>query len=154
MASLVFPPSKPVRPPARPPAHTAPPPRCVAVDLPPPPAPTHPRRIAAQATAGCGGTSFNVVDAGDCKWDHQQVKIQDQVTQLGMGSIPRSIVCLLDEDLVDGCKAGDDVLITGRVLGRPGAVRPWAPGGGGGGGAAGLKAEGLAGVGGGGRHNY
>ena len=37
---------------------------------------------------------------------------------LGVGSIPRSIVVALEHDLVDKCKAGDDVVVTGTLTRR------------------------------------
>jgi DNA helicase MCM9 len=40
------------------------------------------------------------------------------VQRLGMGSIPRSIVVLLLHDLVNACKPGDDVVITGVSMFR------------------------------------
>ena len=53
-------------------------------------------------------------DAGDdpeaCK-DYQEIKVQEQVTKLEIGTIPRSITVILEDDLVDTCKPGDDVLI-------------------------------------------
>nr|XP_047132529.1 DNA helicase MCM9 [Hydra vulgaris] len=52
-----------------------------------------------------------------CK-DYQEIKIQEQVQNLHFGHIPRSIWVLLEDDLVDSCKPGDDVTITGIVLQR------------------------------------
>jgi len=45
--------------------------------------------------------------------DYQEIRVQEQVQKLGMGSIPRSIGVILLHDLVDSCKAGDDVVVTG-----------------------------------------
>ncbi|GJQ09327.1 hypothetical protein GpartN1_g1118.t1 [Galdieria partita] len=45
--------------------------------------------------------------------DYQEIKIQERVQTLDLGSIPRSIVSALSDDLVDICKPGDDILITG-----------------------------------------
>jgi len=52
-----------------------------------------------------------------CK-DYQEIKIQEQINKLGVGNIPRSISVVLEDDLVDTCKAGDDVTITGIVMRR------------------------------------
>lgn len=41
-----------------------------------------------------------------------------QMHTLGVGSIPRSIVVALEHDLVDRCKAGDDVVVTGTLTRR------------------------------------
>lgn len=51
-------------------------------------------------------------------YDYQEVKVQEQVQRLGVGSIPRAIVVILQHDLVGKCKAGDDVVITGIPIHR------------------------------------
>jgi len=50
--------------------------------------------------------------------DYQEVKIQEHVQSLEVGSIPRSILVILEHDLVDLCKAGDDVTLVGRLMRR------------------------------------
>ncbi|KAJ3070646.1 DNA helicase mcm9 [Podochytrium sp. JEL0797] len=71
----------------------------------------------------CDGKKFKeiVTDAGsnpmDCR-DYQEIKIQEQVTKLALGTIPRSILVLLEDDLADACKPGDDVSIVGTVTRR------------------------------------
>jgi DNA replicative helicase MCM subunit Mcm2 (Cdc46/Mcm family) len=40
----------------------------------------------------------------------QEIKIQEQVQKLTMGVIPRSILAVLQDDLVDSCLAGDDIV--------------------------------------------
>lgn len=56
-----------------------------------------------------------MADVGDqpkyCR-DYQEIKLQEKVSRLAMGKIPRSIAVILEDDLVDVCKAGDDVTIT------------------------------------------
>ncbi len=52
-----------------------------------------------------------------CK-DAQELRVQEHATKLAVGSIPRSILVVLEDDLVDSCKAGDDVTITGQVRRR------------------------------------
>ncbi|XP_071525523.1 uncharacterized protein [Panulirus ornatus] len=47
--------------------------------------------------------------------DYQEIKIQEQVQKLVVGTIPRSLWVTLEDDLVDSCKPGDDVLICGTV---------------------------------------
>ncbi|KAL2914680.1 DNA helicase mcm9 [Polyrhizophydium stewartii] len=71
----------------------------------------------------CDGTKFVEIPNEEanlssiCK-DYQEIKVQEQVTKLAMGTIPRSIAVILEDDLVDTCKAGDDVWVTGTVMRR------------------------------------
>lgn len=50
--------------------------------------------------------------------DYQEVRIQEKVQSLSVGMIPRQIAVLFMDDLVDVCKAGDDVIVTGIVMNR------------------------------------
>uniref|UniRef100_A0A8C3W402 DNA helicase MCM9 n=1 Tax=Catagonus wagneri TaxID=51154 RepID=A0A8C3W402_9CETA len=50
--------------------------------------------------------------------DYQEIKIQEQVQRLSVGSIPRSMKVILEDDLVDNCKSGDDLTIYGVVMQR------------------------------------
>ncbi|KAK2158616.1 hypothetical protein NP493_1781g00036 [Ridgeia piscesae] len=50
--------------------------------------------------------------------NYQELKMQEQVQRLGVGTIPRSMWVVLEDDLVDSCKPGDDVTISGVVLRR------------------------------------
>jgi DNA helicase MCM9 len=43
--------------------------------------------------------------------DYQEIKIQEQVQSLTVGSIPRSIVVVLEHDLVDSCKVSSTALL-------------------------------------------
>lgn len=62
-----------------------------------------------------GGADSSVVS------DHQVIKIQEQASKLGVGSIPRSILVVLEDDLVDSVKAGDQVVVVGILM------RTWQP---------------------------
>ncbi|XP_065578963.1 DNA helicase MCM9-like isoform X2 [Artemia franciscana] len=68
----------------------------------------------------CNSTSF--VSHGktnpDSYKDYQEVKLQEHVQKLSLGSIPRSIWVTLEDDLVDACKPGDDIRVCGIVLQR------------------------------------
>ena len=66
----------------------------------------------------CGGTKFELVEGSEKCHDYQELRIQEQVHRLSVGSIPRSITVLLLDDLVDCCKAGDDVDIVGILRKR------------------------------------
>jgi MCM OB domain len=93
----------------------------------------------------CKSTTFVYVeDSRECI-DYQEIKIQEQMQTLTVGSIPRSIVVVLENDLVDTCKvfvfttfmhwvntclflcvfsnqAGDDVVVSGILTRRWGRV--------------------------------
>ncbi|KAI8848225.1 MCM2/3/5 family-domain-containing protein [Chytridium lagenaria] len=47
-----------------------------------------------------------------CK-DYQEIKVQEQITKLSFGTIPRSITVVLEDDITDSCKAGDDITVVG-----------------------------------------
>ena len=62
-------------------------------------------------------TGSVVKDRVNCK-DYQEIKIQEQMTHLALGAIPRSIWVTLEDDLVDAVKPGDDVDVIGVVKKR------------------------------------
>ncbi|KAM9779186.1 DNA helicase MCM9 isoform X2 [Syngnathus typhle] len=70
---------------------------------------------------GCNSCKFNCLSEGSeptaCR-DYQEIKIQEQVQRLSVGSIPRSMVVVLEDDLVDRCKSGDDVTVYGVMCQR------------------------------------
>lgn len=70
---------------------------------------------------GCNSYKFSCLSGGTepavCR-DYQEIKIQEQVQRLAIGSIPRSVVVVLEDDLVDICKSGDDVTVYGVMCQR------------------------------------
>ena len=50
--------------------------------------------------------------------DYQEIKVQELFKTLKPGNIPRSILVVLEDNLVDMCKPGDDVLINGILIQR------------------------------------
>lgn len=64
---------------------------------------------------GCKSSSFTYVEGTHVCRDYQEIKVQEQVQKLTVGSIPRSILVVLQDDLADTCQAGDDAVITGLV---------------------------------------
>ena len=64
----------------------------------------------------CNCTQFEQID--ERLTDFQEIRIQENVSKLSMGSMPRSISVILQDDLVDFAKAGDDVQIVGYVRRR------------------------------------
>ncbi|KAJ2310676.1 DNA helicase mcm9 [Coemansia sp. RSA 2705] len=69
----------------------------------------------------CSSTTFMPADSTEemqrCV-DYQEIKIQEQVGRLALGTIPRAIVVILERDLVDMAKSGDSVTVTGVVMCR------------------------------------
>lgn len=61
----------------------------------------------------CSNATFKLVKAMDqCNYkDYQEVKIQEQIGMLNIGNMPQSMWVTLEDDLVDVCKPGDDVVI-------------------------------------------
>lgn len=64
----------------------------------------------------CPGWQFIDVENSSVMTNFQEIKIQEQIQSLSMGSIPRSIEVVLMDDLADSCQAGDDVTIVGIPL--------------------------------------
>ncbi|KAL4580941.1 hypothetical protein LXL04_017147 [Taraxacum kok-saghyz] len=69
----------------------------------------------------CGSTSFQLLEGNKVCHDYQEIKIQESTQVLGVGAIPRSIPVILQDDLVDIVKAGDDVIVTGVLTAK------WSP---------------------------
>ena len=70
----------------------------------------------------CNSTKFTECESttensDDCK-DYQEIRIQEQVSKLTIGTVPRSITVILEDDLVDSVKPGDDVIVNGVVFQR------------------------------------
>ena len=68
--------------------------------------------------SGCNSFRCNPLPEKSVCRDCQELRLQEHATKLAVGSIPRSILVVLEDDLVDKCKAGDDVTITGVVRRR------------------------------------
>ncbi|XP_075780165.1 DNA helicase MCM9 isoform X2 [Pelodiscus sinensis] len=71
---------------------------------------------------GCNSCKFTCLSGTSsaptsCR-DYQEIKIQEQVQRLPVGSIPRSMAVVLEDDLVDSCKSGDDITVYGVVMQR------------------------------------
>ncbi|KAM9154414.1 DNA helicase MCM9 isoform 1-T1 [Pangshura tecta] len=71
---------------------------------------------------GCNSSKFTCLSGTSsvptsCR-DYQEIKIQEQVQRLSVGSIPRSMMVVLEDDLVDSCKSGDDITVYGVVMQR------------------------------------
>ncbi|NXY82224.1 MCM9 helicase, partial [Alcedo cyanopectus] len=80
------------------------------------------RPSACLSEEGCNSTNFTCLSGTSsspaCCRDYQEIKIQEQVQRLSVGSIPRCMVVVLEDDLVDSCKSGDDITVYGVVMQR------------------------------------
>ncbi|KAF0902728.1 hypothetical protein E2562_019076 [Oryza meyeriana var. granulata] len=82
---------------------------------------TLPASCKSKSSKGCGGANFQLIQDSIICHDYQEIKIQENIQVLGVGSIPRSMPVILMDDLVDIVKAGDDVVVTGRLSAK------WSP---------------------------
>jgi DNA helicase MCM9 len=69
----------------------------------------------------CNSVNLREIEGSRVCVDYQEIKVQDHIERLGLGSVPRSIVVILQADLVDKFNPGDDVVIVGTI------VRRWRP---------------------------
>lgn len=60
----------------------------------------------------CGRVKESESDFRNACIDYQEIKVQEQLGKSQMGTIPRLMNVLMENELVDLCKAGDDVTIT------------------------------------------
>ncbi|XP_031744945.1 probable DNA helicase MCM9 isoform X2 [Cucumis sativus] len=74
-----------------------------------------------QRSKPCEGKSFECLEGSVVRHDYQEIKIQESTQVLGVGSIPRSVLIILKDDLVDLVKAGDDVIVSGVLSAK------WSP---------------------------
>ncbi|GFU32242.1 DNA helicase MCM9 [Nephila pilipes] len=69
----------------------------------------------------CSGKNFTLlstdIDPQFCK-DYCEIKIQQQFNTLTVGSVPRSMWVILEDDLVDTCHPGNDVNVSGVLIQR------------------------------------
>ncbi|KAJ0010430.1 hypothetical protein Pint_33384 [Pistacia integerrima] len=65
-----------------------------------------PSSCPSQKSKSCEGTTFQYVENTILCHDYQEIKIQESTQVLGVGVIPRSILVILKDDLVDIVKAG------------------------------------------------
>ncbi|MBA0716930.1 hypothetical protein Golax_004781, partial [Gossypium laxum] len=82
---------------------------------------TLPSICPSQRSNPCEGTKFLCIENTTVCHDYQEIKIQESTQVLGVGVIPRLILVILQDDLVDIVKAGDDVIITGILTAK------WSP---------------------------
>ncbi|KAI8907166.1 MCM2/3/5 family-domain-containing protein [Gorgonomyces haynaldii] len=67
---------------------------------------------------GCKSNKFKPIETEQAPRDYQEIRVQERMSGLEMGTVPQSITVILEDDLVDLVKSGDDVHITGIVQAR------------------------------------
>lgn len=77
-----------------------------------------PARCPSSRDKPCPSGNFRVVDGSAKCTDYQEIKLQDQVQLLAVGCIPRNVLVVLENDIVDTIKAGDDVRVIGVLRRR------------------------------------
>lgn len=74
----------------------------------------------------CGSTKFapvtkiadyNSFQVDEC-FDYQEIRMQELITKIPVGTIPKSIVVVLKDELVDTCKPGDCIVARGCLVNR------------------------------------
>ena len=73
-------------------------------------------QVCPNAEIPCPGTKFNPIEAETVCRDFQEIKVQEKVQQLDMGSIPRSILVIAMDELADLSKPGDDVEVCAVLI--------------------------------------
>jgi DNA replicative helicase MCM subunit Mcm2 (Cdc46/Mcm family) len=64
----------------------------------------------------CYSTSFAIVPNASEHADYQEMKVQESASALNrVGSVPRSLLIKLTDDLVDKCNPGDEVVVVGEL---------------------------------------
>nr|CDS31282.1 dna replication licensing factor mcm9 [Hymenolepis microstoma] len=77
----------------------------------------------------CPSTSFNVVSENNSSLLHcfQEIRVNERLSCLAVGSMPKSMTCCLDADLVDSVRPGDDIILNGILTHRWRTPRVGAP---------------------------
>eukprot|EP00948_MAST-09A_sp_MAST-9A-sp1_P001730 g1730.t1 len=69
-----------------------------------------------QSSNRCKSKNFTLI--GSSRKDIQEIRLQDEIRNLQMGSIPRSITVILEDDLVEAVSTGDNIIVTGVPVWR------------------------------------
>lgn len=77
-----------------------------------------PTSCPSQRANACQGSSFKYIEDSKVCHDYQEIKIQENMQALDVGSVPRSMPVILKDDLVDFVKAGDDIIVTGILFAK------------------------------------
>lgn len=64
------------------------------------------------SSKSCKSTNYQPVEKSPVfRKDYQEIKLQEPIHKLAVGTIPASLWVTLEDDLVDQCKPGDDVTV-------------------------------------------
>ncbi|KAK4021120.1 hypothetical protein OUZ56_003049 [Daphnia magna] len=68
----------------------------------------------------CKSTAYQPLEKSTPTYrkDYQEIKLQEPVHKLAVGTVPTSLWVTLEDDLVDRCKPGDDIIVCGLVRRR------------------------------------
>ncbi|VDL59472.1 unnamed protein product [Hymenolepis diminuta] len=89
---------------------------------------SQPRRCT-NIVAKCPSTSFNVISEKNSSSLHcfQEIRVNERLSCLSVGRMPKSMTCCLDADLVDSVRPGDDIILNGILAHRWRTPRVGAP---------------------------
>lgn len=68
------------------------------------------------ASQKCRGKVFTYVEGSRECCDYQEIRVQEKMQKLKLGSIPRQIKVIFFDNLVDKCQAGDDIIVVGEAF--------------------------------------
>lgn len=82
-------------------------------------------------TPHCPGKLFNLIQDETTRSDYQEIKVQESVARSNSshsrtGVIPRALLIKLQNDLVDQCMPGDDVVVVGTLISHWQHLQPMA----------------------------
>jgi DNA helicase MCM9 len=83
-----------------------------------------PQKCVANEERGCKGIQFEALpptyndQLPNRYYDYQELRLQESINNLPLGTIPRSITVIVTNDLVDSIKSGDDITLIGIVRRR------------------------------------
>lgn len=66
----------------------------------------------------CMSHNFVPIENSEKCRDYQEIKIQEPIGKLQLGNIPRSLIAILTDDLVDCCQAGEEIRVSGILKRR------------------------------------
>ena len=87
-------------------------------------APDMPARCPGPEGGKCKGRAFLPSEEEFFHKDYQEIRLQESMQTVSFGTAPSTIVVVLEDELVDACRPGDDVEVVGAVVNRFKVLKP------------------------------